>query len=58
MKLKKASIITKIVVIALLVYGLVTLAVLMGKINDDSGVLKTGMAYERNYKFPMPEIKK
>ena len=34
MKLKKASIITKIVVIALLVYGLVTLAVLMGKIND------------------------
>ena len=34
MKLKKAGIITKIVIIALLVYGLVTLAVLMGKIND------------------------
>lgn len=34
MKLKKAGIITKIVVIALLVYGLVTLVVLAGKIDD------------------------
>ena len=34
MKLKKAGIITKIVVIALLVYGFVTLVVLMGKIDD------------------------
>ena len=34
MKLKKAGIITKTVIIALLVYGLVTLAVLVGKIDD------------------------
>lgn len=34
MKLKKAGIITKIVVIALLVYGLIMLAVLVGKINE------------------------
>ena len=34
MKLKKAGIITKIVVIALLIYGLVTLVVLSGKIGD------------------------
>lgn len=34
MKLKKAGIITKLVVIALLVYGLITLVVLVGKISD------------------------
>lgn len=34
MKLKKAGIITKIVVIALLAYSLITLAVLAGKIDD------------------------
>lgn len=34
MKLKKAGIITKIVVIALLVYGLIMLAVLVGKIGE------------------------
>ncbi len=34
MKLKKAGIITKLVVIALLIYGLITLVVLVGKISD------------------------
>lgn len=34
MKLKKASIITKIIVIVLLAYGLITLTVLAGKIGD------------------------
>lgn len=36
--------------------GLPVGIMIMGKRNDDCGVLEIGMVYERNYKYPMPKI--
>ncbi len=35
--------------------GLPVGIMIMGKRNDDCGVLEIGLAYERNYTYPMPE---
>lgn len=36
--------------------GLPVGLMIMGKSNDNCGVLEIGMAYERNYTYPMPEL--